>query len=232
MSWKGKLLTVLLIIFSILEIFGEESFSPNLVHIFKPLLTTTLLLMLWVETKGFNAFKILSSFALVFSFLGDGFLMYKLNHLFIPGLLCFLIAQLFYIFSFRLNLKRIGQNFRFAISKKWFLGSILYYLIFMLLAVESIYSQLKFELILPVMIYGAILVFMLSAAESRRNAINKKAYYFGIAGALLFVLSDSLLAINKFVTEISYSGFYIMSTYIIAQYCLTRSAILVDVRRV
>lgn len=232
MSWKGKLLTVLLIIFSTIEIFGEESYSPNLVHIFKPLLTTTLLLMLWAEQRGFTTFKILTSLALVFSFLGDGFLMYKLDHLFIPGLLCFLVAQLFYIFSFNVNLKRIGQNFRFALSKKWVIGSFLYYLFFMFLIIESIYSKLKFDLILPVMIYGAVLVFMISAAESRRNAINKKAYYFGIAGALFFILSDSLLAINKFVTEINYSGFYIMSTYIVAQYCLVRSAILVDVRRV
>jgi uncharacterized membrane protein YhhN len=41
--------------------------------------------------------------------------------------------------------------------------------------------------------------------------------YF-VAGAVLFVLSDSLLAINKFYQPLAFAGTLIMLTYCAAQY--------------
>ena len=45
-------------------------------------------------------------------------------------------------------------------------------------------------------------------------------------GSLLFLLSDSMLAFNKFHSEIPLAGFLIMLTYIAAQYLIMRGLIL------
>ncbi len=39
-------------------------------------------------------------------------------------------------------------------------------------------------------------------------------------GAIVFVISDSILAINKFYTPIEKSSFFIMLTYLVAQYLI------------
>lgn len=43
---------------------------------------------------------------------------------------------------------------------------------------------------------------------------------FVFIGALLFVLSDSLLAWNMFYQKIEYGSFYVMSTYLFAQFLI------------
>jgi uncharacterized membrane protein YhhN len=46
-----------------------------------------------------------------------------------------------------------------------------------------------------------------------------------IAGALLFVISDSLLAINKFYKPLPFAALFIMLTYCAAQYFIVRAFI-------
>jgi len=45
-----------------------------------------------------------------------------------------------------------------------------------------------------------------------------------LAGAWLFMASDSILAFNKFHTAIEYSGPLIMTTYILAQFLIVEGA--------
>jgi len=47
-------------------------------------------------------------------------------------------------------------------------------------------------------------------------------------GAILFMLSDSVIAVNKFVLEIPLSGLWIMTTYTLAQWLITVGGILKD----
>jgi uncharacterized membrane protein YhhN len=55
---------------------------------------------------------------------------------------------------------------------------------------------------------------------------NKKAGLWMMMGALLFVISDSLLAINKFYQLFQISDMLIMSTYGLAQLFIAKGAIL------
>ena len=48
--------------------------------------------------------------------------------------------------------------------------------------------------------------------------------FYIISGALLFITSDSLLAINKFYSSFQYAGILIMLTYGIAQLLITLGA--------
>ena len=54
---------------------------------------------------------------------------------------------------------------------------------------------------------------------------NKKAARLMVAGALLFVLSDSILAIHKFYMPFALAGTMIMLTYGCAQYLIVQGAV-------
>jgi uncharacterized membrane protein YhhN len=77
---------------------------------------------------------------------------------------------------------------------------------------------------IPVMIYGVVIGTMLSFALWQIGKLDKKAALLFCAGAALFVLSDSLLAINKFRNQFSYAGMAIMFTYCLAQYLIARGS--------
>ncbi|MFM8740122.1 MAG: lysoplasmalogenase family protein, partial [Cytophagales bacterium] len=47
-----------------------------------------------------------------------------------------------------------------------------------------------------------------------------KSFFLVMLGALLFMVSDSLLAVNKFLNPFEFSGIAIMATYCAAQYLI------------
>jgi len=73
---------------------------------------------------------------------------------------------------------------------------------------------------IPVIIYAIVILFMLAGAINRIEKVNRQSYFLVLTGAILFVISDSLIAINKFSFHFEYSGIVIMSTYLAAQYLI------------
>ena len=69
----------------------------------------------------------------------------------------------------------------------------------------------------PVRIYGIVISFMFMLAMHIMLGKNKKAALWMMTGALLFVMSDSVLAINKFYQSFELSRMIIMLTYGLAQ---------------
>jgi uncharacterized membrane protein YhhN len=76
------------------------------------------------------------------------------------------------------------------------------------------------DLLIPVMVYEIVILLMASATFLRKNAVSRFSYIAVILGALFFVLSDSLLAFDKFYQPIPLSGVWIMTSYSIAQYLI------------
>ena len=70
---------------------------------------------------------------------------------------------------------------------------------------------------LPVVLYAMVLVLMVLAALYRYGRTVPTSFVLVAAGAGLFMVSDSLLAINKFLTPLVGAGFWIMLTYCAAQ---------------
>jgi len=68
------------------------------------------------------------------------------------------------------------------------------------------------------MIYCISITAMGVAAVMRNRQIYYKGYGMVITGALIFIVSDSILATNKFIFPFDYSGTLILLTYFIAQY--------------
>lgn len=85
----------------------------------------------------------------------------------------------------------------------------------------------KQSLTIPVIIYSLVIGFMLLCAanltQSRRLADNALKYF--LPGAFLFVVSDSIIGLNRFYLPRPLSGVYIMVTYAIAQLLIVFGAI-------
>ena len=148
---------------------------------------------------------------LFFSLIGDVLLL-NVNW-FIGGLSAFLLAQLSYSFSFfRSNLNKAGLVQRAPLVV---LPVLLYSAGFVL----GIYSDLG-EMFPPVIVYTAVITLMLLAAINRQGTTNRDSFQFVLLGAVLFVISDTILAVNKFKFVLDWAPIAIMLTYGLAQYFL------------
>ena len=78
---------------------------------------------------------------------------------------------------------------------------------------------------IPVRVYGIVISFMFMLAMHMLFIKNKKAGKWMMGGALLFVVSDSVLAINKFYHPFESAGLIIMITYGLAQLFIVKGAI-------
>ena len=157
-------------------------------------------------------------FALLFSLLGDVLLMFqeKNSIFFLLGLSAFLIAHIFYIIFFH-NV-RVKENVK---GKPWLLVvAVIYYA-----ALINLLSPYLADMKIPVLIYGVVISFMFMLAMHMLFIKNKPAGKWMMSGALFFVLSDSILAINKFYQPFEAAGVLIMLTYGLAQLFIIEGAI-------
>jgi uncharacterized membrane protein YhhN len=77
----------------------------------------------------------------------------------------------------------------------------------------------------PVRVYGIVISYMLIKAMQTGWVKDRKSILFFISGAGLFVISDTLLSLNKFYQPIAYAGIFIMITYGFAQLLITAGAV-------
>jgi alkylglycerol monooxygenase len=149
--------------------------------------------------------------ALAFSVAGDAWLMFP--GFFIQGLASFLIAHVFYIALFK-------QDVRWFPSKAVLIASLIYgagmytYLL----------PYLSAGLQIPVAIYIVFIALMGAQAIGRAFELRTSASNWVAVGALLFMISDSLLAINKFVSPIALSSLWVLGTYFVAQLTIVSNA--------
>ena len=81
------------------------------------------------------------------------------------------------------------------------------------------------ELKIPVMIYALVLTLMVVQSVFRLGRTSAKSFWLVFFGAAFFMVSDSLLAINKFYQPISFAGVWVMITYITAVYLIVDGVI-------
>jgi uncharacterized membrane protein YhhN len=188
-------------------------------YFFKPLIVIWLMAWFVLQLRYIrNRLKKWIIFALFFSWLGDVLLMFHLEDplFFLLGLSSFLVSHIFYILFF--HFIRVKE----MVKSRWYLVLIvaLYYAI-----VIAILSPHLGEMKLPVRMYAIVISFMFLLAMHMLYIKNRAIGLWMMAGGLLFVVSDSLLAFNKFYQPFEMAGFYVMSTYGLAQLFLTEGAI-------
>jgi uncharacterized membrane protein YhhN len=158
--------------------------------------------------------------ALVFSWAGDVVL--ELPHvlalpqqyeiLFMTGLVCFMITHGLYFTVFILT---PGRNYALHKFFQFMLPVFIYGAGLLFFIIDDL-GAMRF----PVIIYTVVLLAMLAAAVNRYKKVNSTSFYLVLLGAVLFVLSDSLLAVNKFSCPFRYSSPLIMSTYVSGQFLI------------
>ena len=186
----------------------------------KPLLMITLLsYYLSSRFAPSNTLSRLIVGALVFSWLGDVLLMLQdtIGGVFVFGLAAFLIAHIFYIFAYQqAKTPETGE------ANKSFVHTRLAFLIFIGVALIYMLYPTLGELLIPVIIYTIVIITMAIFALLRRGATIDKSFIMVYSGALLFIMSDSMIAINKFMSPIIQHRLLIMSTYIAAQFLIVK----------
>ena len=217
-----KKLTFLFWLLAILDVVGIAANIEILHFVAKPLLVPALLLLVFF-TRSAAPGKNLLLTGLFFSWLGDVFLLFEYKHalFFIFGLVSFLTTHIFYIVYFF----RIKSNKSSLLKKQPILIALV--LSYGITLVWQLYPHLS-DLKLPVMVYAAVICSMLLASLHIFLKVNKTAAGFYLFGALSFVLSDSLLAINKFYQPFAYAGICIMLTYCAAQFFIVSGYIQQD----
>jgi alkylglycerol monooxygenase len=143
--------------------------------------------------------------ALALSLAGDVFLM--LNGLFIPGLVSFLGAHLAYIAAFRQGVPWFAH--RGALLATLAVGAAMYAFLWA--------GGLPVALRGPVAAYVLVIALMVAQALGRARVLGHNAGRMVAAGACFFMLSDSLLATNRFVQALPMAAFWVLSTYYAAQ---------------
>jgi uncharacterized membrane protein YhhN len=181
----------------------------------KALIIPVLFFIYYRLIKGqINNFHRMIMAALIFSWFGDVTLEFQAKNdlFFMAGLSCFLIAQVIYLIAF---FSTKGENVLFFKKVYLILPVILYGVIILYILYDSL-GDMK----IPVFIYTAVILTMLTSALDREKKVNQQSYILVLIGAILFVFSDSVLAINKFGHPFILSGVVNMITYITAQYLI------------
>jgi len=204
---------------ALLDMAGIAANVPVLHFIAKPLLIPALLLLL-ISTRSAVAGKNLLLAGLFFSWMGDMFLLFEYANklFFIFGLASFLTTHIFYIVYF---LRIRSANISLLKKQPVLLALVPAYGITL---VWQLYPHLK-DLKIPVMLYAAVICTMLLCSLHVFLKVNRKAARYYVGGAAAFVISDSLLAIDKFYQPFAYAGVFIMLTYCAAQYCIVQGYI-------
>jgi uncharacterized membrane protein YhhN len=200
------------------DIIGVQLDNVLLQTIFKPLIIPALISYFDSQVKSITtgiAKWVLV--ALLFSLVGDVLLMFqaKKEIFFLLGLASFLIAHIFYIIFF--HHVRVRENIK---SNPWLLVIVVVYYA----ALVSWLSPFLGDMKLPVRIYGIVISIMFMLAMHMLSIKNKIAAKWMMWGALLFVISDSVLAINKFYQPFEVANVIIMLTYGLAQLFIVKGA--------
>lgn len=198
-------------------------FNLNVLTITKPLIVLTLLIYFLLSVKERSTLFYLTIAALLLSWLGDVFLMYESDNamFFILGLASFLLAHVTYVFSYRKAKNDTAENPLLS-SQKLRHGSTL---VLAGLALIYILEPGLGDMKIPVIIYASVIVVMAITALLRYGYTSIQSFSYVFGGAVMFMVSDSLLAINKFLEPFSYAGFWIMLTYCLAQFLIVRGII-------
>lgn len=206
---KAKNLTLFIFLMVVVTELLAQIFGWGTIHmVAKPILMPSLAAFFFFSVEQKNKLAFLVIIALLLSWLGDVMLLFQdLSPIyFMIGLASFLLAHISYILIF----KNSSDGFKPKIFT-YATGFLL--IIYGILLLLLMWSGLS-DLVIPVAIYTAVIMTMGITALFRKAS----GASLVLIGAMLFIASDSLLALNKFYQAFEAAGFWVILTYILAQY--------------
>lgn len=180
-------------------------------YVFKPLATLLVLALALSVPAAPPAYRWAVVAGLALSTAGDVFLMLPRDR-FVAGLLSFLIAHLCYIYAFS-----IGAPFPAAplLWLPWFAAGGAVVLV--------VWRGVKPALRGAVVAYVVVIAAMAGQATGRWQSVGGEAALAAALGAALFVVSDSVLAINRFRRAFRAERVLTLGTYWMAQLLIALS---------
>lgn len=216
-----KIALIVFFIVSLGELIAIAVQSEQLAMVCKPLIMVTLGVYYLLSAGIDRSFVVL--LAIVFSLAGDTSLMFdSVNSIyFMIGLVSFLISHVFYIIAYRQHQNDESADALQGIQKLRAAFPIVLAGTGLVVILYPVLGALKF----PVIVYALVLVVMVLNALFRLGRTSVVSFWFVFVGAMFFMVSDSLLAFNKFLSPLPHSGLLIMSTYISAQFLIIEGLI-------
>lgn len=197
---KPSTLNILIAISAALAIFCQYTQQYRWFCVLKPLTTVLIIFGAWYfadpKNKAYTKWILM---ALVFCLIGDTFLLDESKFVF--GLGAFLIGHLLFVRSF---MEKGGFKANWTtLTPLAVIGTGMYSWFFPHLG----------ELAIPVAVYISVIVIMAwQGVNTYFWKSDKAGMMIGVA-VLLFMFSDAVIAINKFIVPFKLSGVVILSTY-------------------
>lgn len=180
----------------------------------KPLLMPLLMFVIYSNRKTIPLFYWML-YGLALSWTGDVLL--QLKGMFIPGLVSFLLAHICYILYF-IKIKPAQKG---LLQLQPFIGlPVLIYIVIFLWLLYPFLDAMR----LPVTAYGLTIGTMLLMSINTNRKVEATAAVLFFNGALQFVISDSLLAVNLFAYSSTVLSLCVMASYASAQYLLVKGS--------
>ena len=192
--------------------------ATDMANITKPLIVLSLIFYFKASVEETPINKLVV-FSLAMSVFGDALLIYQHNHslFFIAGLGAFLLAHIGYAW---INFNLVNDDVR-KFRLMWQDAPIILVGFLVFLLIKDGVGDLR----IPVLSYIAVIAIMGVTARQRWNRVDKESFWFIMCGASMFMVSDTLLAMNKFVEPFPQSGLSIMLTYTLAQFLIVKGII-------
>lgn len=196
---------------AVAAIWSEPEARRRVHHVAKPLATALIIAVAAVAAAPVPAaYKSFVLAGLCFSLLGDIALMFP-EKWFTAGLVAFLAAQVLYILAFR---PQPGH----PPAAMTFLPFVLFGLLMFFLLAPHL-GPMKF----PVFVYVAAITAMAGLAAARYVDRGGTKPLLAFAGAVLFLISDSVLAYDRFARKVPGARAIVLGTYFPAQLLIALS---------
>ena len=205
-----NLLSIVALAATTLAIFGRYK-NKKLHYFTKPLAILSIILIALILYPGNDVnYSQLIIAGLLFSMAGDVFLMFE-ERFFLFGLISFFITHVFYSYAF-LNIETISFN-------PWL---IIVMIVIAIIIGRQIIPRAG-ELKIPVTLYILVIMIMVWLSWERYLGLPDSATLMAVVGTSFFLISDTLLAWNKFVKKFESAEFFILLTYFTAQWFIAMS---------
>jgi uncharacterized membrane protein YhhN len=216
MPKRNQILHLLFLLIAIAVLFNSLEHTTVLEMMIKPLIMVWIASYFIINLTDRNHRVVLPALiAFFFSWVGDVAFLFSGTNFFLAGLGAFLLAHLSFIFAFQhiedKDSKPVLKGKAWLIIPFVGYGTLLFWLLY-----YSLSSTMK----IATALYATTILTMAAMALNRKGRVPSGSFLLVMAGAMLFVASDSLIAINKFYAKIPHSGFWVMSSYMLAQYLI------------
>jgi len=205
-------LTVMAIVSALIHLRAEYLGPDWQIYVFKPLtMMFVLLIAVRAEKTTSPRYKRMIALGLSLSLIGDVLLMLPVD-LFLPGLIVFLLAHVVYLTAFWIDSPH-GRGPGWAPIP---------YMLYAVIVYSMLLPGLE-EMTIPVLVYVIIINWMGWFALRRWLMLRQAAAGMAAAGAVFFIFSDTVLALNCFLQPFEAATALVLVSYYVAQWLLARS---------